>query len=814
MLWFLERDAVLSLGSLPPLSDCQPKVEPYSQYPTSAVDEADTCENALTSSVEPDSNEPFVLILKATDDFDEDVMNFIYAERKRERTFQRQFKLGELQWDADSKTLSISSRERRSSESEFAKQAKADVLSLCDEYERKSLYVPDPGIMDQASKLSQQENSHRGDSCSLRINPDEGKISFIGEKKDVFSLHSHCVDAVRNWIREKEKREEVISESVACQSRSRLKLLTLSKQYCALREGKVAMRANFDLLKLEINGAAFEVNRAKQTIETLVDAIQEKVVPVDDRLWRFFQGLGFQQLTSVIEEQELYAQAVLVHDDHPGIQITAFSDDVFTAVKLVRKCFISQRIEPEDEEQLTYLQSTDAANAFETICSKHSLQIDGFGATSEEFWVTGLDENVRKACNEVHKRLKYNVIYRKSLHFPKSQIEYLLKHCQMDVEGIVTSLQRFKAKVSFNRTPPSVSLKATQDGFDVLQAKIESLIGDLFTETEELKKHGLEKYISSKDFMRERNEIEDDHHVIIALGDEDEDYDDDDATDIDDDSSSIHLGSFYPTKDSSRIVRLFGGDLCNHEVDAIVNAANENLDHGGGLAHFIVQRAGYEVQRESRRVLLKHRNGCLRPGEAVHTSAGSLSTTQYVIHAVGPRWQGNKSSKVSENCLREAVASALKVASELKLRSVAFPAIGAGLFGCPSDFVARNMVCAVDLFLSKNSKSSVKRVDFVMRNEDRQNVRCFSDELGSQLKSASLPMRRSRSPRSERRMQENPSRKGLSSHLPKFSSSCSRDLDVVVKGGDITQEEVRPLRPIDLKLMPNACVLNVRRLVQ
>jgi O-acetyl-ADP-ribose deacetylase (regulator of RNase III) len=127
---------------------------------------------------------------------------------------------------------------------------------------------------------------------------------------------------------------------------------------------------------------------------------------------------------------------------------------------------------------------------------------------------------------------------------------------------------------------------------------------------------------------------------------------------------SAHLGD--------RTVEVVQGDLTLQEVDAIVNAANSSLAHGGGLAGAIVRRGGEEIQAES------YRRAPVPVGGATVTGAGRLSC-RYVIHAVGPVWgEGDEERK-----LRRAVRSALARAEELQLASVAIPAISTGVFGYP-----------------------------------------------------------------------------------------------------------------------------------
>ncbi len=114
------------------------------------------------------------------------------------------------------------------------------------------------------------------------------------------------------------------------------------------------------------------------------------------------------------------------------------------------------------------------------------------------------------------------------------------------------------------------------------------------------------------------------------------------------------------------------GDLTEQAVDAIVNAANSDLAHGGGVAGAIVRRGGAEIQSES------SGKAPVAVGEVVVTGAGRLPC-RYVIHAVGPRWgEGDEEAK-----LRSAVRNALLRAEELSLGSLAMPAISTGIFGYP-----------------------------------------------------------------------------------------------------------------------------------
>jgi O-acetyl-ADP-ribose deacetylase len=131
------------------------------------------------------------------------------------------------------------------------------------------------------------------------------------------------------------------------------------------------------------------------------------------------------------------------------------------------------------------------------------------------------------------------------------------------------------------------------------------------------------------------------------------------------------------------------GDITTQEVDAVVNAANEELEHGGGVAHAISLAGGPIVQEESNRWVSQH--GPLSPGVAAVTPAGDMPA-MLVIHVAGPRYREGQDNA---GLLATAVAVALDAAAGEGCRTVALPAISAGVFGYPLDEAAAVIVSAV-----------------------------------------------------------------------------------------------------------------------
>ena len=152
-------------------------------------------------------------------------------------------------------------------------------------------------------------------------------------------------------------------------------------------------------------------------------------------------------------------------------------------------------------------------------------------------------------------------------------------------------------------------------------------------------------------------------------------------------------------------LELLEGDITELEVEALVNAANERLELGSGVAGAIREKGGPSVQKECNRI------GGTPVGTAVITGAGEL-TAKHVIHAVGPKMgEGDEDRKLSS-----AVRSALALADRHRLRSIALPAISTGVFGFPVDRCARITLTEIHRYLQGGTK--LERVVVCLYNDE------------------------------------------------------------------------------------------------
>ncbi len=165
------------------------------------------------------------------------------------------------------------------------------------------------------------------------------------------------------------------------------------------------------------------------------------------------------------------------------------------------------------------------------------------------------------------------------------------------------------------------------------------------------------------------------------------------------------------------------GDITTQEVDAVVNAANSQLLGGGGVDGAIHAAAGPVLVRECRQLRAARWHDGLPVGEAVATGAGDLPA-RWVIHTVGPnRHRGQTDPELLASCFRRS----LEVAVQVGARSVAFPAISAGIYGWDASQVARIAVGMIHTMASAHG-DELDLVRFVLF--DRPMLELFEGELG------------------------------------------------------------------------------------
>lgn len=160
-------------------------------------------------------------------------------------------------------------------------------------------------------------------------------------------------------------------------------------------------------------------------------------------------------------------------------------------------------------------------------------------------------------------------------------------------------------------------------------------------------------------------------------------------------------------------IKLIKGDITKINTEAIVNAANSSLLGGGGVDGAIHRAGGKKILEECMEI--RNRRGKCKTGEAVVTTGGNLPA-KYVIHTVGPVWNGDeeKGSKLLANCYH----NSLKLAESLKVKTIAFPNISTGIYRFPKELAAKIGIDEVKNYTSE----IIEKVIFVCFDDENEDI--------------------------------------------------------------------------------------------
>ena len=168
---------------------------------------------------------------------------------------------------------------------------------------------------------------------------------------------------------------------------------------------------------------------------------------------------------------------------------------------------------------------------------------------------------------------------------------------------------------------------------------------------------------------------------------------------------------------NNKTLKLVKGDITERTTDAIINAANSYLKHGGGVAAAIARKGGKTIQEQSDQI------GFVPVGGAAITDGGSLHCKS-VIHAVGPQMgEGDEDNK-----LKNAVNSIMQLATAKQFASISIPALSSGIFGFPKDRCAKILVTESQKFL-QSQYTSINLVEFCIF--DDETYQHFENEFNS-----------------------------------------------------------------------------------
>ncbi|KAM4626659.1 protein mono-ADP-ribosyltransferase PARP14-like [Discoglossus pictus] len=458
-------------------------------------------------------------------------------------------------------------------------------------------------------------------------------------------------------------------------------------------------------LKEEVLGAKCEILNLKQQLKT-------KNIHFDPQIKQFLQfGDHGEMSCLLLIRQNINA---MFHIDGNDITLTGLSEkDLSEASKQINNELICKPITVEDR---TIIQSAEwkslTTHLYEVFNSKMcTVLIEAFPQGAEnQVVITGIASAAQNAYKELHDFLEKNTPVQKDIHVNSVAVITFLKE---EKKALWEDIQRNTKVLAKNK---SISLNGSRLYVHEAATAIEDVLSSLCTDTLRIDKPGAKKFCINNEDMyitTARKKF----NCVIHLQKDGEDEVVTKETKMVEPCSQITL----PDR---AIIAVYKDDLTCHRVDVVVNAADKDLNHIGGLALALLNAAGPKLKSDCDRIIREE--GKLEVGNAVITGAGNLPCKQ-VIHTVGPKWDPRSNSQCGL-LLQKAIKRSLEIAAENGHSSIAIPAVSSGSFGFPESLCAQNIVESIRQFMeTRGDSSSINTVHLV--DTDDEIVNAFTEAL-------------------------------------------------------------------------------------
>ena len=603
----------------------------------------------------------------------------------------------------------------------------------------KKIEIPlSPELFDKVSERWGKDR-HRNESSTDVINFSRHDllVQILGKEDRVNEDGRKLQDlilAVEEDTERMNSKVKVIREGIP---RSRLRLLEMTGICQELQSEQQHLNISIDLDNetLCLDGPRNLLSEVQAEVFIFISKMIEKTIELPTNITRV---LKMPTVSSVIQDllKQRGVQAIFMHDQcSSSNEVQVVSVDSHSA-KEAEKVLLSAVQENSirlTEENAQVLDSRPWKDFQTSLTSKFKVDIL-VQIPLNTVWVSGIAKDVTQCYDQVIDFLQRNTIVRDTVPLDYGSTRFLFERLSSEIAEIKRDLASCSIDMKISSSCKGIVISGTTEGIDKCLPRLVDLTKNIQKASVPIDKPGMTKFFSQGKGPKSLKTIEDNNNCIIITNERNWNVASPtgEAGGKKPERSSGELICSYLTVERKKI-SVFKDDITRHRVDAIVNPANEELKHIGGLAAAIVKVGGTEIQDHCNRFVEKH--GLLLEGRTFVTPAGMLPCDR-VIHTVGPKWdlaaeitRENGTKTLKERLLEMAIRNSLKEAASL--RSIAIPAVSSGQFGFPRDLCAKVILDAVVDFCKVNPSCNLSEIHLV--NPDDPTVKVFVDEMRSQF---------------------------------------------------------------------------------
>lgn len=727
--------------------------------------------------------------------FDPDVFDYIQMNHDSElQTLLEEYKvLVELSRDAQNSIVSIfPSESKRDSDQSWKERAESLERFL---HSFKKIQIPIASeIFDEIKQRWQNQSSIQGPASFLLSFDDHRRLALIVGKEAYVDQEEHKLKALINQVTEDTELMKSVVQVVETNiPKSRLILLEMSGLCERLRKENrhLSIAVDSEGQKLCLNGPRKLLQEVKLEVFTFISKVVEQTTELPTNV---INVLKRPQVSRFIQDllKQKYIQAVVLYDQGQSsneVQVVGVDSRNTKEAENALQGAIDEKSHHLTAENTQVLGSRKWKDFLSSLTSrmKVGITVDNHANT---IWVSGIANDVKECFDEVKTFLEINTIIHAVVPVEEGSAKFMSTVWKQKLDGIKRELSNYSIDMRVTTDCEGIEVSGTAEGLEKCLPLLHDLIGAVKKDFVPVDKPGMKKFFLGDKGPSFLKTVEESNKCIILTTErtENESMADEVAEEEEEVWSAADVVCSYSTKDR-RTISVMKGDITKDRVDAIVNAANDELRHIGGLAAAIVKAGGKEIQDECNAFILA--NGRLLEGHTLMTSPGNLPCKK-VIHAVGPKWDSEADRKKrkeeetkQERYLKQAITTSLQQAKSL--RSIAIPAVSSGVYGFPRDLCAIVILDAVLEFFEENSHCKLSEIHLI--NNDDPTVKVFADELRRRFaQERSFTDRKSTRPTSS--VVGTASRANGMKMMRAQRSFTTQGIRIVVKSGDLAKEQV------------------------
>ena len=659
-------------------------------------------------------------------------MQFIFEHCKADLT-EVQNRYGvQITWIESTDSVTVLPKDEASRDKCSFDEACEAIASFLAEFVKSSTRVP-PQAWDYVVENFKKSKSSAKEKLRIDHIPEQHVILFVGKKQDVEDVAEE-LEGVMEEIDKRLRREASKLES------------TLSIPYMHLQFLK-----NLEFAKeLESRHEEIEVTILLQKGKVQIRSPPEIIHKVSAAIWEAVAKMTKlklnlpQNAVSLLRSTPCQAfirdmftvnnlQAMIAFDEKNG-DLSVMGTEIDVAEKahdLVKTLMVEECVDL-DEDQVQLEKNGKWHQLRKELTEKRILTLS-FDRGNKKIYLVGVKEDVSVAVKAVKRFLTENTIISSVVTLPKGCRRFLVKYREQELQQIQEELKEYSTQIKglADEDEEHLAVSGTSCGVDNAKELIQDLASKVQSQKMPVSKPGMSKVLDRGKGKKLLGMLENENKCVIEYFKPSKD----DAKEVTKEKKAEKKKESLCdllTPDGKRIL-VFKDNICDRNVDVIVNAANSKLHHVGGVSKAIYDRAGEAFKAECDRFVID--TGPILDGQVAVTSAGKLPF-QKVIHAVGPQWEKKSAQEKlmgktprEEKILSYAVKNALDAAKGYN--SVAIPAIGTGVFEFPRELCAQIMVESVLAFFRENPSCLLSEVQFT--SIDDGVVKAIANEMDSKF---------------------------------------------------------------------------------